>query len=179
MLNACLTVAQARANSHAGKGWEALTSKALEVVARKRTRGVVFMAWGKPAGERCKGLGLERMKNVVVLRSVHPSPLSAHKGFMNCGHFKEANEWIEGWYGVNGRVDWNLIGRKGVLEEETKKKVVKSVVEEKKVVADGMAVEAKKVTKKRDEGEETDYDSEGLEWIEADSSKPILTPKAP
>ena len=56
MLNASLTVRKGEANSHANKGWELLTGKAIEVVARTRTQGVVFMAWGKFAQGRCAGL---------------------------------------------------------------------------------------------------------------------------
>lgn len=82
MLNACLTVVQASANSHSGKGWEALTQKVIEVVAKRRTRGVVFMAWGSPAGKRVAGVEREKGRH-CVLKSVHPSPLSAHKGFVS------------------------------------------------------------------------------------------------
>ena len=43
-----------------------------------------------------------------MLKSVHPSPLSAHKGFMDCGHFKKANVWLKERYGEEGEIDWNL-----------------------------------------------------------------------
>ena len=56
MLNASLTVRKGEPNSHANKGWELLTGKAIEVVAKKRAQGVVFMAWGRFAQGRCKGL---------------------------------------------------------------------------------------------------------------------------
>ncbi|TGZ76964.1 uracil-DNA glycosylase [Ascodesmis nigricans] len=109
MLNACLTVVQASANSHSGKGWEALTQKVIEVVAKRRTRGVVFMAWGSPAGKRVAGVEREKGRH-CVLKSVHPSPLSAHKGFLDCGHFKAANEWLQTRYGDDGPIDWSLHG---------------------------------------------------------------------
>ena len=56
MLNASLTVRKSEAASHSNKGWEALTGKAIEAVTQKRTRGVVFMAWGSHAQLRCKGI---------------------------------------------------------------------------------------------------------------------------
>ncbi|KAI5797934.1 uracil-DNA glycosylase [Peziza echinospora] len=105
MLNACLTVRQAEANSHAKKGWEILTEKVIELVSEKRRNGVVFMAWGTFAQTRCKGVD---KKKHLVLQSVHPSPLSASRGFFDCGHFKKANEFLEQKYGPTGVVDWNL-----------------------------------------------------------------------
>jgi uracil-DNA glycosylase len=88
MLNACLTVRARDANSHANKGWEKFTGKVLEVVAAKRSRGVVFMAWGKYAE---KMVAKVDTKKHLVLRSVHPSPLSAHRGFVG---FRDCCEWL-------------------------------------------------------------------------------------
>jgi len=105
MLNTCLTVRAHEANSHAGKGWEKFTQKVIDTVARKRTKGVVFLAWGSPAQKRCAGVNGSKH---LVLKSVHPSPLSAHKGFLDCGHFKKANEWLRERYGEEGEIDWNL-----------------------------------------------------------------------
>jgi uracil-DNA glycosylase len=69
-------------------------------------RGVVFMAWGAPAGKRVTKVDRGRH---LVLTAVHPSPLSASKGFFDCGHFKKANEWLKDRYGSeDGEVDWNL-----------------------------------------------------------------------
>lgn len=67
------------ANSHSKMGWEKFTQKVIDVVNKKRTRGVVFLAWGSSAQGRMKGVNKERH---CVLNSVHPSPLSAHKGFV-------------------------------------------------------------------------------------------------
>ena len=106
MLNACLTVRAHTAASHRGKGWERFTTKVLETVSKNRNRGVVFLAWGSDAQKSCKGLG-NKSKH-LVLESVHPSPLSASRGFFNCGHFKKANDWLSTRYGVEGIVDWNL-----------------------------------------------------------------------
>lgn len=105
LLNTCLTVRAHEANSHANRGWERLTQRAIEVVAQRRTRGVVFMAWGTPAGKRVQKV--DRAKH-LVLQSVHPSPLSASRGFFDCGHFRKANEWLVARYGKDGEIDWNL-----------------------------------------------------------------------
>ncbi|KAF2278456.1 uracil-DNA glycosylase [Westerdykella ornata] len=105
LLNTCLTVRRGEANSHAGKGWELLTQKVIETVAKVRTRGVVFLAWGKPAEQRVKGVDPERHS---ILKSVHPSPLSASRGWFDCGHFKKTNEWLVKRYGEGSEIDWNL-----------------------------------------------------------------------
>lgn len=62
------------------------------------------MAWGKPAQDRVRGVSSRHL----VLKSVHPSPLSAGKGWFECGHFRKANEWLRERYGVEGEIDWNL-----------------------------------------------------------------------
>ncbi|KAI7514514.1 uracil-DNA glycosylase [Hortaea werneckii] len=105
MLNACLTVRAHEANSHSNKGWEGFTQKVIDLVAKKRTRGVVFLAWGNPAQKRCTRINGQKH---LVLKSVHPSPLSASRGFFDCGHFKKANEWLKQRYGEEGMIDWNL-----------------------------------------------------------------------
>ena len=80
LLNTCLTVRAHEANSHANQGWEKFTQKVIDIVARKRTNGVVFLAWGSPAAKRVAKL--DRVRH-CVLQSVHPSPLSASKGFVS------------------------------------------------------------------------------------------------
>jgi uracil-DNA glycosylase len=105
MLNTCLTVRAHEAGSHANKGWERFTQKVIDTVAKVRTRGVVFLAWGTPAAKRVAKINKAKH---LVLQSVHPSPLSAQKGFFTCGHFKKTNEWLAGRYGVDGVIDWNL-----------------------------------------------------------------------
>jgi len=105
MLNTCLTVRAHQANSHAGKGWEQFTQKVIDTVAKTRTKGVVFLAWGKPAQQRCKMVDKKRHN---VLQSPHPSPFSATSGFFDCGHFKKANEWLKERYGPGSEIDWNL-----------------------------------------------------------------------
>lgn len=83
MLNTCLTVRRNEANSHSGKGWELLTQKVIDTVAKVRTRGVVFLAWGSPAQQRVKDVEKVYKERHLILRSVHPSPLAAHKGFVS------------------------------------------------------------------------------------------------
>lgn len=105
LLNTCLTVRAHEANSHANRGWERFTQKVIDLVAARRARGVVFMAWGTPAGKRVVKINPERH---LVLKSVHPSPLSASRGFFDCGHFKKANEWLVSRYGGEAEIDWSL-----------------------------------------------------------------------
>lgn len=105
LLNTCLTVRAHEANSHANKGWEKLTQKIVDIVDKRRTKGVVFLAWGRPAQDRCAKVNSSRH---LVLKSVHPSPLSASRGFFTCGHFKKANDWLKSRYGEEGVIDWNL-----------------------------------------------------------------------
>ncbi|KAK9364646.1 uracil-DNA glycosylase-like protein [Lipomyces kononenkoae] len=105
LLNTCLTVRAHNANSHAGKGWEQFTEKIISIVAEKRKSGVVFLAWGNPAGKRVEKIN----KSVhAVLRSVHPSPLSASRGFFDCGHFQKTNQWLKDRYGDEASIDWML-----------------------------------------------------------------------
>jgi len=82
LLNACLTVRASEANSHSSKGWEKLTQKVIDVIAARK--GVVFLAWGKPAEKRVAKI--DRRKHAVLL-SVHPSPLSASRGFVSLAVF--------------------------------------------------------------------------------------------
>lgn len=105
MLNTCLTVRAHEAFSHANRGWERFTQRVIDLVAKKRTRGVVFMAWGTPAGKRVQKVDKQRH---LVLNSVHPSPLSASRGFFDCKHFRLANEWLMKRYGDAEEIDWAL-----------------------------------------------------------------------
>lgn len=129
MLNTCLTVRAHEANSHANRGWERFTQRVIDLVAAKRTRGVVFMAWGTPAGKRVQKVDGQRH---LVLKSVHPSPLSAARGFFDCGHFRQANDWLVGRYGAQGEIDWALTEGGSTLEHKAgagEAEVVGEVVE--------------------------------------------------
>lgn len=102
LLNSVLSVECARAASHQGRGWERFTDRVVEVINRER-EGVVFMLWGSYAQR--KGAMIDRQRH-CVLQAPHPSPLSAHRGFFGCGHFKAANEYLES----RGEtpIDWSL-----------------------------------------------------------------------
>ncbi len=90
LLNATLTVEAHKAGSHQGKGWEIFTDAVIRILSEKR-ENLVFMLWGSYAQQ--KGIQINHSKH-LVLRSVHPSPLSAYRGFIGCGHFSEANEFL-------------------------------------------------------------------------------------
>lgn len=90
LLNAVLTVEQNKANSHQGKGWEQFTDRVIQLV-NEQCEHVVFMLWGSYAQR--KGAGIDQSRH-LVLRAPHPSPLSAHRGFLGCRHFSQANQWL-------------------------------------------------------------------------------------
>ena len=90
LLNATLTVEAHKAGSHQGKGWEELTDAAIQALNNQRSN-IVFMLWGSYAQR--KGQFIDRRKH-LVLTAVHPSPLSAYRGFIGCGHFSQANKYL-------------------------------------------------------------------------------------
>lgn len=102
LLNSVLSVECARAASHQGRGWETFTDRVIEVINRER-EGVVFMLWGSYAQR--KGAIIDTRRH-CVLRAPHPSPLSAHRGFFGCGHFRAANDYLR----ARGQapIDWSL-----------------------------------------------------------------------
>lgn len=102
LLNSALTVEDGRAGAHQGKGWEGFTDAAIDALNRER-EGLVFLLWGAHAQR--KGQLIDRNRH-HVLTSVHPSPLSAHRGFIGCGHFSEANRFMES-RGL-APIDWSL-----------------------------------------------------------------------
>lgn len=102
LLNAVLTVERARAGSHQGKGWEAFTDRIVALLNAER-EGLVFMLWGSYA--QAKGKIVDARRH-LVLRAPHPSPLSAYRGFIGCGHFSRANAWLKG-RGLKP-IDWQL-----------------------------------------------------------------------
>ncbi|MFV0278465.1 MAG: uracil-DNA glycosylase [Parahaliea sp.] len=91
LLNSVLSVECARAASHQGQGWEQFTDRVVEVINRERS-GVVFLLWGSYAQR--KGAVIDSARH-CVLKAPHPSPLSAHRGFFGCGHFVQANEYLQ------------------------------------------------------------------------------------
>lgn len=90
LLNASLSVASGKANSHADIGWHEFTDEVIRVVSRECPHAV-FLLWGAYA--RAKRPLIDETRH-LVLESPHPSPLSAHKGFFGNGHFKKANEFL-------------------------------------------------------------------------------------
>ncbi|WP_397608631.1 uracil-DNA glycosylase [Silanimonas sp.] len=102
LLNAVLSVEEGRAGSHAGKGWEGFTDAIIGALSRER-EGLVFLLWGSYAQK--KGELIDRQRH-CVLKAPHPSPLSAHRGFLGCGHFGKANRWLQGL--GSAPIDWSL-----------------------------------------------------------------------
>ena len=102
MLNTCLTVEAHKANSHQKQGWETFTQAIINQL-NKEYSGIVFLLWGKPA--QARGAGINKSKHCVMI-NVHPSPLSAHRGFFGCQHFSKANAYLE----KNGRdpITWQV-----------------------------------------------------------------------
>ena len=90
LLNSVLTVEAGSAASHQGKGWERFTDAVIECLNRQAS-GLVFMLWGSYAQK--KGAMIDRKRH-LVLQASHPSPLSAHRGFLGCKHFSLANEYL-------------------------------------------------------------------------------------
>lgn len=102
MLNATLTVQQAAAGSHQGRGWEQFTDKAIQLV-NQQCAGVVFLLWGSYAQKKAAFID---QKKHLVLKAPHPSPLSAHRGFIGCGHFSHANQYLNSQ--GKSPIDWQL-----------------------------------------------------------------------
>lgn len=90
LLNASLTVRDGLANSHRNKGWEIFTTDVIKIL-NKRNDPVIFLLWGNNAREKAQYIDKSRH---YVLETVHPSPLSASRGFFGCGHFKKANNLL-------------------------------------------------------------------------------------
>ncbi len=91
LLNSLLTVRDGAANSHRNKGWETFTNRVVELL-NEREDPVVFLLWGNNAKEKMQ---IITNPQHYILTSVHPSPLSASRGFFGCGHFKKTNELLE------------------------------------------------------------------------------------
>ncbi|OOG57040.1 uracil-DNA glycosylase [Rhodanobacter sp. B05] len=102
LLNSVLTVEEGRAGAHANRGWEGFTDAAIDALNRER-EGLVFLLWGSYAQR--KGQLIDTSRH-CVLNSVHPSPLSAHRGFLGCGHFSAANRYLESR--AQPAIDWSL-----------------------------------------------------------------------
>lgn len=91
LLNATLTVQAHAAGSHQGRGWETFTDAAIHKLASEK-EGLVFMLWGSYAQKKCDFIDTNKH---LVLKSVHPSPLSAYRGFIGNNHFSLANKYMK------------------------------------------------------------------------------------
>ncbi|XP_075686575.1 uracil-DNA glycosylase [Rhinoderma darwinii] len=103
LLNAVLTVRAHNANSHKEKGWEQFTDSVVSQL-NKNLDGLVFMLWGAYAQK--KGISIDRKRH-LVLQTVHPSPLSAHRGFFGCRHFSKTNSYLEDM--GKKAIDWKAL----------------------------------------------------------------------
>lgn len=90
LLNTCLTVREHQAFSHSGKGWETFTDTVIRLLSLHRDH-LVFLLWGAPAGKKASLIDSQRH---LVLRSAHPSPLSAYRGFFGNHHFELCNQYL-------------------------------------------------------------------------------------
>ncbi len=102
LLNTVLTVRSGEANSHQNKGWEIFTDEIIRQLNARRD-GVVFLLWGNNAKKKKE---LITNPQHYILETVHPSPLSASRGFMGCGHFKKANEFLIS--NLTAPIDWQI-----------------------------------------------------------------------
>ena len=102
LLNAVLTVRAGQANSHKGQGWELITDSIIKHL-NERSTPMVFILWGANAGAKS---ALITNPAHLVLRSAHPSPLSAYNGFFGCRHFSKANKYLSAC-GLK-EIDWRL-----------------------------------------------------------------------
>ena len=110
LLNSVLSVEQGKAGSHQGHGWEDFTDA---VIAHINTldQPIVFMLWGAPAQKKA---ALLDNANHLILKAPHPSPLSAHRGFLGCKHFSQVNDFLK--KNNIDTVDWALTDAQGALQ---------------------------------------------------------------
>ena len=102
LLNATLTVRANLAGSHQKKGWEEFTDSVIKKISSEHN-GVVFLLWGNYAQAKEKFIDITKH---YILKAVHPSPLSAHRGFIGCGHFSETNKILRS---LNKKeIDWGI-----------------------------------------------------------------------
>lgn len=103
LLNATLTVRKSNAGSHQGKGWEQFTDAAIRKLSCER-QTLVFLLWGRFAQNKESLINKEN--GHLILKAPHPSPFSAHTGFLGCKHFSKTNEFLAS-NGIDP-IDWNL-----------------------------------------------------------------------
>jgi uracil-DNA glycosylase len=103
LLNATLTVRASQAGSHQKRGWEQFTDAVIKRLSDNR-QSLVFLLWGRYAQNKESLINKEN--GHLILKSVHPSPLSAHGGFFGCKHFSKTNDFLKS-KGIEP-IDWNL-----------------------------------------------------------------------
>jgi uracil-DNA glycosylase len=104
LLNATLTVREGQAKSHHGRGWETFTDAVVTRLAARK-EPLVFLLWGRSAIDKCQQC-LHNANHHLILTAPHPSPLSAHQGFLGCRHFSKTNEQLKRW--GQAPIDWSL-----------------------------------------------------------------------
>lgn len=100
LLNTVLTVRQGEAHSHRQRGWEMFTDAVIQQLSAREER-MVFILWGRPAQEKKQLIDLTKH---AVVESVHPSPLSAHRGFFGSRPYSKTNDWLLSW--GKSQVNW-------------------------------------------------------------------------
>lgn len=117
LLNSILTVSYARPGSHANKGWEEFTTHVIQYILNNN-KNICICAWGKYAQDKIQHLKIPNNYNYLILKTTHPSPFSAHKGFIGCGHFSQINKFLDnrgcktidwGYVSVNGNTKPTLL----------------------------------------------------------------------
>lgn len=111
LLNSVLTVENGQAASHQGKGWEQFTDQVIRVLNEQKS-SLVFLLWGSYAQK--KGAFIDNARH-CVLKAPHPSPFSAHQGFLGSRHFSKANEYLE-QHGLTP-IDWRVLEEPELQEE--------------------------------------------------------------
>lgn len=102
LLNTVLTVEQGQPHSHANQGWEEFTDQVMRILNEAREH-VVFLLWGKHAESKATMIDEKRH---LILKAPHPSPLSAHRGFLGCKHFSQTNQYLQ--QHNQAPIDWQL-----------------------------------------------------------------------
>lgn len=102
LLNTVLTVRAGEAHSHRGKGWEIFTDKVISLINERETP-VIFILWGKPAQEKIRLINTEKH---TIIKSPHPSPFSANRGFFGSRPFSKTNEQLLEW--GEKPIDWQI-----------------------------------------------------------------------
>lgn len=102
LLNSVLTVEQGRPASHQGQGWEQFTDRVIEILNEKM-QGIVFLLWGSYAQRKGQFIHIDKH---CVLKTTHPSPFSAHQGFLGCQHFSKTNQYLQSLQKTP--IDWRV-----------------------------------------------------------------------